>query len=139
MSEDVEKLYATYREGDRQFLMAGGIEGCMKLANDFYDVMQKLPEARRILHMHPTDLTESREKLGRFLCGYLNGPDLYEEKYGPIHLAPAHAHLAIGTAEKEAWLLCMRKALDMQDWPQEFRDFMFVRLQTPAERIRNRP
>ena len=139
MSEDVEKLYATYREGDRQFLMAGGIEGCMKLANDFYDVMQKLPEARRILHMHPTDLTESREKLGRFLCGYLNGPDLYEEKYGPIHLAPAHAHLAIGTAEKEAWLLCMRKALDMQDWPQEFRDFMFMRLQTPAERIRNRP
>jgi hemoglobin len=139
MSEDVEKLYATYREGDRQFQMAGGIEGCMKLANDFYDVMQKRPEARRILHMHPTDLAVSREKLGRFLCGYLNGPDLYEEKYGPIHLAQVHAHLAIGTNEKEAWLLCMRKALDMQDWPQEFRDFMFMRLQTPAERIRNRP
>ena len=63
--------------------------------------------------MHPTDLTISREKLGRFLCGYLNGPDLYEEKYGPIHLAPAHAHLSIGTVEKEAWLLCMKAALEM--------------------------
>jgi hemoglobin len=101
--------------------------------------MQKLPEARRILHMHPTDLTVSREKLGRFLCGYLNGPDLYEEKYGPIHLAPAHAHLAIGTAEKEAWLLCMKKALEKQDYPAEFKEFMMTRLSVPAERIRNRP
>ena len=139
MSEDIDKLHAYYREGDHQFQMAGGIEGCMKLANNFYDVMQKLPEARRILHMHPTDLTVSREKLGRFLCGYLNGPDLYEEKYGPIHLAPAHAHLAIGTAEKEAWLLCMKEALEEQDYPAEFKDFMMTRLSVPAERIRNRP
>ena len=139
MSEEVDKLHAHYREGDHQFQIAGGIEGCMKLANDFYDIMQKLPEARRILHMHPTDLTVSREKLGCFLCGYLNGPDLYEEKYGPIHLAPAHAHLAIGTAEKEAWLLCMKKALEKQDYPAEFKEFMMTRLSVPAERIRNRP
>ena len=139
MSEALEKLYASYREGDTQFRIAGGEAGCMKLANDFYDIMQKLPEARRILHMHPTDLTVSREKLGRFLCGYLNGPDLYEEKYGPIHLAPAHAHLAIGTAEKEAWLLCMKEALEKQAYASEFRDFLMMRFAVPAENIRNRP
>jgi len=139
MSENTEQLHALYREGDNQYRIAGGKEGCMKLANDFYDIMQQLPAARKILFMHPSDLTESREKLGRFLAGYMNGPDLYAEKYGPIALAPAHAHLAIGTPEKEAWLLCMRKALDLQNWPQEFRDFMFIRLQTPAERCRNRP
>ena len=139
MAHDIEKLYEYYREGDNQYQIAGGEEGCTKLANDFYDVMEKLPEARKILFMHPGDLTVSREKLARFLAGYMNGPELYEQKYGPLALGPAHGHLAIGTAEKDAWLLCMRKALDMQDWPEEFKDFMFIRLQTPAERIRNRP
>jgi hemoglobin len=139
MSIDLDQLYETYRQGDAQFRMAGGVEGITKLANDFYDQMQALPEAKKILFMHPTDLTESRDKLARFLCGYMNGPELYEEKYGPIQLAPAHAHLAIGTKEKEAWLLCMERALAMQDWPQAFKDFMLMRLQTPAERCRNRP
>ena len=139
MSEDIEKLHAYYREGDHQFQLAGGVEGITKLANDFYDQMQELKESRRILHMHPTDLTESREKLARFLCGYLDGPELYEEKYGPVALGPAHSHLAIGTPEKEAWLLCMKKALEMQSYAQEFKGFLYMRLNTPAERIRNRP
>jgi hemoglobin len=139
MSEDLEKLYEHYREGDNQFRIAGGVEGITKLANDFYDQMQTLPEARKILFMHPSDLAESREKLARFLCGYMNGPELYEEKYGPIALAPAHNHLAIGSAEKTAWLLCMEKALEMQPYPQEFKAFMLMRLDTPADRCRNRP
>lgn len=139
MSNDLEELYESYRQDDAQFRMAGGVEGITKLANDFYDQMQTLPEARKILHMHPTDLAESRDKLARFLCGYMNGPDLYEAKYGPIQLAPAHAHLAIGTVEKEAWLLCMEKALAMQPYPDAFKTFMLKRLNIPAERCRNRP
>jgi len=139
MSNNLENLYKHYREGNTQFQLAGGVEGITKLANDFYDQMETMPEAKRILHMHPTDLTESREKLARFLCGYMNGPELYEEKYGPIHLAPAHDHLAIGTPEKEAWLLCMGKALEQQPYPQEFKDFILKRLGIPADRCRNRP
>lgn len=139
MSEDLEKLHEYYREGDHQFQIAGGVEGITKLANDFYDVMQLLPEARKILFMHPTDLTESRDKLARFLCGYMDGPDLYEEKYGPIALGAAHGHLAITSADRDMWLTCMRKALEMQDYPREFKDFMMMRFAVPAERIRNRP
>jgi len=139
MTNDLEKLHKQYREGDTQFQIAGGVEGITKLANDFYDQMQSWPEAKRILHMHPTDLTESREKLARFLCGYMNGPELYEEKYGPIALAPAHSHLPIGTPEMEAWLSCMQKALEQQPYPQEFKEFMLKRLSVPADRCRNRP
>ena len=139
MSEDLEKQHAEYREGDNQFRIAGGVEGITKLVNDFYDIMETLPEARKVLFMHPTDLTESRDKLARFLCGYLDGPDLYEEKYGSIHLAPAHAHLAIGTAEKEVWLLCMTKALEKQAYPEAFKEFLLKRLSVPAENCRNRP
>ncbi|MBT8045915.1 MAG: hypothetical protein KJN67_01995, partial [Pontiella sp.] len=78
MSEDLDKLHAYYRDGDRQFQIAGGEAGCRKLANDFYDMMQSLSEADHILKLHPRDLTESREKLALFLCGYMNGPERYE-------------------------------------------------------------
>lgn len=139
MSEELEQLHTYYREGDNQFQTAGGEAGCMKLANDFYDQMESLPEAKHILSLHPADLTASREKLGRFLCGYMNGPERYEEKYGPIQLAPAHAHIPIGTPEMKAWLLCMKKALDLQSYPQEFKDFLLKRLSIPADRCRNRP
>ena len=136
MTEDLEKYY---REGDNQFRFAGGVEGIMKLANDFYDAMERLPEATGILKLHPTDLAESRDKLGRFLCGYLNGPELYKEKYGALQLAAAHAHVPIGTAEKEAWLHCMKTAMEKQPYPEEFKTFLMTRLFVPAERIRNRP
>ena len=139
MSDDIEKLHAQYREGDTQFRLAGGLDGLSRLADDFYRLMQTLPEAQGILKMHPEDLAESSRKLALFLCGYLNGPDLYEERYGPMQLGPAHARFAIGTAEKEAWLLCMEKALEKQDWPEPFKAFLLMRLRTPAERIRNRP
>ncbi len=139
MSEELEKLYNHYREGDNQFQIAGGEKGCMKLANDFYDQMEILPEAAHIRSLHPNDLIESRRKLGLFLCGYMNGPERYEEEYGPIQLAPAHAHIPIGTEERDAWLLCMKKALERQIWPQEFKDFILKRLSVPAERCRNRP
>lgn len=139
MSKNLEELYEQYREGDTQFRMAGGEEGCRKLANDFYDVMESIPEAEHILKLHPSDLTESREKLALFLCGYMNGPERYEETYGPIQLAPAHGHVPITSADRDAWLLCMKQALALQDYPQEFQDFMLKRFSVPAERVRNRP
>ena len=72
--------------------------------------MDERPETIR--RMHAADLTESREKLTLFLCGYLNGPELFEQKYGPIRLPAAHRHLAIGTQERDAWLACMKAAID---------------------------
>ncbi len=139
MSEELEKLHAYYREDDNQFQIVGGEEGCMKLSNDFYDMMEILPEAKHIRSLHPNDMIEPRRKFGLFLCGYLNGPERYEEEYGPIQLAPAHAHIPIGTAEKEAWLFCMQKALELQTYPQEFKDFLMKRFSVPAERCRNQP
>jgi len=139
MTKDIEKLHSYYREADHQFQLAGGEEGCIKLANDFYDLMETLPETQHILGLHPRDLTESREKLAAFLCGYMNGPERYEERYGPLALGPAHSHIPITSADRDAWLFCMRKALDRQDYPEAFKDFMMLRFAVPAERIRNRP
>ena len=49
--------------------------------------MEELSEAKHILSLHPNNLAEeSRDKLARFLCFYMNGPHLYQEKYGTIQL-----------------------------------------------------
>ena len=139
LSDEQKELFASYRLGDTQYRLAGEEAGCFKLANDFYDLMEEMQETKHILALHPNDLTESRDKLGRFLCFYMNGPHLYQEKYGPIQLGAAHAHVPIGSAERDAWLHCMAKALDMQPWEEAFKEFLFMRFQTPAHRIQNRP
>ena len=88
--------------------------------------------------MHPADLTESSEKLARFLSGWLGGPKLYREKYGPIRIPAAHAHLEIGPAERDAWLACMETALKSQPYKDDFKIYLMQQLYVPAERSRTR-
>ena len=139
LTDKQKELFASYRIGSTQYVLAGEKDGWFKLANDFYDLMEQMEETKHILSLHPGDLEESRDKLGCFLCFYMNGPHLYQEKYGNIQLGAAHAHIPIGSKERDAWLLCMARALQMQPWEEDFKDFMFMRFQTPAHRIQNQP
>ncbi len=127
-----------YGVGDTSFRAAGEGEGLRKLVDLFYDLMDRLPEAKTVRAMHPANLETARDKLARFLSGWLNGPDTYVEKYGPIHIPRAHTHLAIGTAERDAWLLCMEKALAAQPYAEDFKRYMLRELRVPAERCRTR-
>jgi hemoglobin len=125
--------------GDASFQAAGGEQGLERLVNDFYYFMGILPEARAIRSMHPHDLTMAKDKLARFLSGWLGGPRRYAEKYGAIHIPKAHAHLPIGPAERDEWLLCMRHALEQQPYSDEFKKYLLEQLAIPAERCRNIP
>ncbi|BFM18046.1 group II truncated hemoglobin [Maricurvus nonylphenolicus] len=127
-----------YGTDDASFQAAGGVEGIRKLVDAFYDAMEVLPEAKTIREMHPDDLTESRDKLARFLCGWLGGPKLYREKYGSIAIPRAHNHLDIGVDERDAWLLCMEKALEDQPFADDFKTYLLEQLFVPAERSRTR-
>ena len=127
-----------YGTDDASFQAAGGTPGLRQLVDDFYDAMDTIPEAARIRSMHPEDLTVSRDKLARFLSGWLNGPNTFRPKYGPIHIPNAHRHLPIGEAEMEAWLLCMNNALEKQPYETAFRDYLLRQLRIPAQRCRTR-
>ena len=127
-----------YGDGDTSFQAAGGYEGLVKLCDAFYQAMDTLPEAARIRAMHPDDLTESSDKLARFLSGWLGGPKLFREKYGPIRIPAAHSHLDIGVAERDAWLRCMEVALSDQPYADCFKKYMLEQLFVPAERSRTR-
>ncbi len=125
-----------YGTQDASFRAAGGEEGLRRLVDAFYDEMQRLAEARRILEMHPADLEESRDKLSRFLCGWLGGPRRYQERYGSITLPSAHGHLDIGESERDAWLRCMFLAVEAQPYTEDFKEYLLKQLFVPAERIR---
>lgn len=124
-----------YGFSDNSFQAAGGVEGIRKLVDDFYQEMDVLPEAEVIRKMHRPDLTESRDKLTLFLCGWMGGPRNYQEKYGSINIPRSHMHLPIGEAERDAWLLCMERAIAKQNYTPEFATYLLAQLQIPAERI----
>ena len=132
------QILPDFGQGDSSYNAAGGQNGLRQLAHDFYHAMNTRPDAAVIRAMHPADLDESIDKLARFLTGWLGGPSLYREKYGPISIPRAHGHLAIGPAERDAWLACMAQALDQQDYAPEFKAYLLQALSVPAERCRTR-
>lgn len=125
-----------YGFGDATYQAVGGYEGLVKLVDDFYDAMESLPKAQKIRSMHRDDLSESRDKLVHFLSGWMNGPNIYQDKYGSINIPRAHAHLNVGEQERDAWLLCMKVALEKQEYPKELKDYLLNQLAKPAEIIR---
>ena len=100
--------------------------------------MEVEPAAAKVRAMHPADLATSRDKLARFLCGWLNGPNRYREKYGPISIPGSHAHLSISERERDAWLLCMERAIAKQPYSDAFRHYLYAQLSVPANRVVNR-
>ncbi len=136
MSEDDRGSARAYGDGDATHQALGGVDGIRALAEAFYEEMDRLPEAARIRKMHPSDLTVSIDKLARFLSGWTGGPKLYAEKYGPIKIPMAHRHLAVDAAERDAWLLCMERALARRGYPENLQQYMLRELFVPAERVR---
>lgn len=115
---------------------AGELGGITRLVDEFYANMDRLPEAKVIRDMHPPDLAESRKKLTYFLCGWLGGPRLFQQHYGPISIPGAHTRFSIGYEERDAWLLCMQRALADQPYSSELKDYLLAALSIPAERVR---
>ncbi|MDB4974588.1 MAG: conserved hypothetical globin-like protein [Myxococcaceae bacterium] len=90
----------------------GGATFVRELVDRFYDLMGTLPDAAVLLRMHPEDLSNTRDKFYEFLSGWLGGPPLYVAKRGHPRLRMRHLPFPIDEAASQAWMLCMRRALD---------------------------
>jgi hemoglobin len=73
----------------------------------------------------PDDLTHAREKLKLFLMQYWGGPDEYSQKRGHPRLRMRHAPFVIDDAARQAWLTCMRQALESTSIEQPLKDEMW--------------
>lgn len=94
------------------YQLIGGENGIQRLVHRFYALMDELPEARKIRAFHPADLSHAKERLFMFLSGWLGGPQLYAERFGHPRLRQKHQSFPIGVAERDAWMLCMTRALE---------------------------
>ena len=125
-----------YGQQDATYRAAGGQAGIRKLVDCFFDIMGSDARYRVIYDWHPEDKEESRDKLALFLCGWMGGPKPFVDKYGPIRIPQAHQHLSITALERDLWLECMDRALQLQDYPPTLVDYLLRQLYIPAERIR---
>ena len=121
---------------DTSYKAAGEFEGIQKLVRCFYVFMDQLPEAKGIRSMHEDDLSLIDDKLTHFLCYWLGGPRHFVDKYGPVNIPKAHRHLLVGVEERDAWLLCMARAIELQPYKPSFKKYLLEQLAIPAERIR---
>lgn len=129
---------ATMTQGEfHPYEAFGGEAGIRALVDRFYDLMDTLPEARGIRAMHPPALDGSRDKLFKFLSGYLGGPPLYFEQYGHPRLRMRHIHFPIGQSERDQWMLCMEIAAEEQIPDDGLRTWLLARLAHTADFMRN--
>ena len=106
MMSDVEVVQTS------MFERIGGAVIVDRLVESFYQRMDELPEAKTIRAMHPQNLGPIGSVLKRYLSEWSGGPKLYSPEKGHPRLRQRHMGFQIGNAERDAWLLCMRGALE---------------------------
>ncbi len=124
-----------YGELDCSYRAAGELAGIEKLVDRFYHYMDTLEEAKAIREMHQPDLAHARKRLSYFLSAWLGGPKLYSENYGPISIPSFHQAFPVDASARDAWLLCMDKAVQEQDYSTDFKVYFMQQISVPANRI----
>ncbi|HVZ52129.1 MAG TPA: group II truncated hemoglobin [Pseudolabrys sp.] len=121
------------------FTRIGGALAVDRLVEAFYARVDTLPQARTIRAMHADDLSETKNVLKRYLCEWLGGPRLYSSERGHPRLRMRHIGFQIGEAERDAWLTCMRGALDEVVTDIALREDLFRSFAKLADWMRNDP
>lgn len=140
MTETTDNAAAAALDADATpFDQLGGEAGVRALADRFYDLMELEPRFAALRAMHPAGLEETRDKLHWFLCGWLGGPPLYEQRFGHPRLRMRHFPYAIGTRERDAWIDCMRQAMDESGLAADLQARLLAAFTGTADWMRNQP
>jgi hemoglobin len=94
------------------YVRLGGQDAVVRLVEAFYRAMDTLPAAATIRAMHEPDLGPTRKVLVAYLSEWMGGPKVYTPQRGAPMLRRRHQPFAIDAAARDAWMLCMRQALD---------------------------
>ncbi len=92
--------------------LIGGEASVLNLVSRFYFYMDTLPEAKEVRKIHAKNLFVAKDKLFKFLSGWLGGPDLFIQEFGHPMLRRRHFPFVIGQTEKDQWMICMNKAMN---------------------------
>ncbi len=120
------------------FALLGGEPAVRELVDRFYDLMDLEPAYAGIRRLHPGTLEGSRDKLHWFLCGWLGGPDLYQQRFGHPRLRARHLPYEIDIAERDQWLACMKQAMDGRGVEAGLAERLHAAFFNTADWMRNR-
>lgn len=115
----------------------GGADGLHRLVDRFYELMDELPEAYAARRIHPDSLAGANESLFEFLSGWFGGPNLYIEKKGHPRLRMRHLPYSIGPMQRDAWMLCMRAAINEQVADEQLRNGLLKAFSDMADHMIN--
>jgi hemoglobin len=88
--------------------------------------------------MYPeSDMKGAARRLQIFLEQYWGGPTTYQEERGHPRLRMRHAGFHINPAAQDAWLDCMRKAVDGMEMKSEHREKLWRYLEGAAHHMVN--
>jgi hemoglobin len=123
---------------DTPFQWIGGEERVRALTDRFYDLMDLESAYKELRAAHGTELTQAREKLFMFLCGWLGGPSYYTDQFGHPRLRMRHMPFAIGIKERDQWVACMDQAMTETQVPAELRERLKNSFFQTADWMRNK-
>ncbi len=103
------------------YALMGGEQAIISLVDRFYFYMDTRPEAKALRAIHAPDLNPVKEKLVKFLSGWLGGPDLFVQEYGHPRLRQRHFPFQVDTQMRDQWMWCMQKALYEVSMPDALR------------------
>ena len=115
----------------------GGRETFTRLVRAFYAGVAE-DEPLRALYPE-ADLGPAERRLRMFLEQYWGGPRTYSDQRGHPRLRMRHFPFTIGPVERDAWLRCMRIAVDEAGLAPAHRDQLWTYLEYAAASMVNSP
>ena len=119
------------------FEWIGGEDRVKALVERFYDLMDLEQGYAALRTTHGSDLTNARQRLFWFLCGWLGGPQHYTERFGHPMLRARHMPFHIGIKERDQWLACMDQAMGETAVPADLRERLKTSFFQTADWMRN--
>lgn len=118
-----EETHGTFYEA------MGGAETIRRIVEAFYPRVQAHP---LLGPLFPEDIHPVMEKQYMFLSQFFGGPPLYSERYGHPMMRARHLPFPITNERADAWLGCMKQALEETGMEPALRDAVLERLRGPA-------
>ena len=123
------------RDTTNYYELFGGEAFFADLVSQFYAHVAVNPVLRP---MYPeSDMKGAAHRLQIFLEQYWGGPTTYQEERGHPRLRMRHAGFHINPAAQDAWLDCMRKAVDGMEMKAELREKLWRYLEGAAHHMVN--
>lgn len=112
----------------------GGARTIEKLVEAFYPRVYRHPELRPLF---PDGVEAIKAKQLLFLTQFTGGPALYTDKYGFGNMKLMHERFEITPQRADAWLTCMREAMDDIGLGGHARTLLYQLLDKAAHRFVN--